>query len=238
MAPKIDAALTSLLTPKGVLSAVVVYLAVYWRLKGTYHEGKAGVWEARFREEARRGLELDEALKVALAQAQQAVSALSTCQQEQAVCCVTRGPTVMPWIRAQGRENGTKTKQQRQQQQQQQQEGELGVKHQGHVNEYAGATAAPPSYSTHPQTCPPSAEPSSFPPSSGAATAMKLSNCLLHLEAGPGPCTVEALNHLTGCVGHVLTSSELVLKDVFRQVRREGGKEGGRKERAGRWARM
>ena len=59
---------------------------------------------------------------------------------------------------------------------------------------------------------------------------MRLSTCPLHLEAGPGPCTTEALNHLTGCVGHVLTSSELVLKDVFRQVRREGerGKEGER----------
>ena len=226
VAPKIDAALSSLLTPKGVLSAVVVYLAMYWRLKGTYHEGKAGVWETRFRDEARRGLELDEALKVALAQAQQAVSALSTCQQEQAVCCVTREPTMMPWIRAQ--ENGTKTKQQQQQQQQGEVEKpEMGGEHRGHVNEFAGATAAPPSssssssYSTHPQTCPPS-----FPPSSGAATAMRLSNCLLHLKAGPGPCTVEAMNHLTGCVGHVLTSSELVLKDVFRQVRREGG--GGR----------
>ena len=106
VAPKIDASLTSLLTPKGVLSAVVVLLAITWRLKGSFHEGQAGKWEARFREEARWGLELDEALKVALAQAQQAVSALSTCQQEQAVCCVTRGPTVMPWIRAQGQGQG------------------------------------------------------------------------------------------------------------------------------------
>ena len=232
VAPKIDAALTSLLTPKGVLSAVVVLLAITWRLKGSFHEGQAGKWEARFREEARRGVELDGALKVALAQAQQAVSALSTCQQEQAVCCVTRGPTVMPWIRAQGQgqeqENGIKTKQG----QQVQQQGEVEKQaHPGHVNEYAGATAAPPTYSTHSQTCPPSAEPSSFPPSSGAATAMRLSTCLLHLEAGPGPCTTEALNHLTGCVGHVLTSSELVLGDVFRQVRREGGREGGRESR-------
>lgn len=52
---------------------------------------------------------------------------------------------------------------------------------------------------------------------------MHLSNCLLQLHAGPGPCTTDALNQLTGCVGHVLTSSELVLKDVLRQVGLRGG---------------
>ena len=211
-----------------MLSAVVVYLAMYWRLKGSFHEGQARKWEVRFREEARRGLELDEALKVALAEAQHAVGALSTCQQEQTACCVARGPTIMPWIRAQGQENGTKFKKQQQQQQQQQQEvkveaQEIGDAHPGHAYEFAGATIAPTSYSTDPKTCPSSVEPSSFPPSSGAATAMRLSNCLLHLHAGPGPCTNEALNQLTGCVGHVLTSSELVLKDVLRQVGGEGG---------------
>lgn len=226
MGPKLDSALGYLLTLKGVTSAVIMYLAVYWRLKGSFYEGQAGKWEARYREQVDKGRTMEAALKTALAEAMQARDGLALCQEEQASCCLTRGPTPMPAMPA----NPTGAKNE---------SGTLESGTSSPANERRGGRSGRKGAHSHPISnpdpsftsvgSPPRPEPSvvpptprrpSFLPPGGSSPTPHLSRCLLHLDVNQSPCTAEALQHLTGCVGHVLTSSELVLKEALKQVRR------------------
>ncbi len=207
---KLDAVLGSLLKPKGLLSAVVVYLAMYWRLRGTYMEGQAAKWEARYHEEVQRGAEANLALKAAEDQAMATLTALYTCQEEQSKCCVAKSPTHMPPY--QGSENATKRGKGKVEDEA---TTESAVVHVPSLNQktrdLAGAAAGhrAPSSSSSPSS-------SRHLECDMGEPLTILDNCILHLEAGP--CTTEALLQVSGCVGNILTSSEEVLKDMLRHT--------------------